>query len=92
MFRALIAAAAFAALSFGSVTASQAQTRTIPEEVQKLAPGDDVQGQPTNEEREDVQENDRFWVWVDGYCWHRWVFIGYNGFGRPVYRNYRFCS
>jgi hypothetical protein len=50
-----------------------------------------VQGQPTNEEREDVQENDRFWVWVDGYCWHRWVFIGYNGFGRPVYRNYRFC-
>jgi hypothetical protein len=97
MYRTLIAAAAFAVISLGTVNASSAQGFSLPalngtDQVALAAPGDDVHGQPTGEEKEgqDVQSQERAWVWINA-CWSRWYFVGYNWWGRPVYRRYVSC-
>jgi len=98
MNRTLTAAAAFAVISFGAANVSEAQelsfndVNTLDQYAQQV-PGADVQGQPTGEERdaETIQGQDRFWVWYAPYCWSRWVYVGYNWFGRPVYQRYTWC-
>jgi len=95
MYRTLIAAAAFAVVSFGAVNISQAQQwNTVDEFVRQVqAPSEDVQGQPTGEEKEGdaVEAQDRFWIIYSPYCWSRWVYVGYNYYGRPLYRRYVWC-
>jgi hypothetical protein len=89
MYRMLIAAAAFIAISLGSVNASSAQGSA---QVTRELPSAEVQGTPTDEEREgEVQESERSWVWIDS-CWSRWYFVGYSRFGIPLYRRYVYCN
>jgi hypothetical protein len=98
MYRTLIAAAVFAAISLGTTSLSQAQesgfndVNTLDQYAQQV-PGADVQGQPTGDERDagTIQAQDRFWVWYAPACWSRWVYVGYNWFGRPVYQRYVWC-
>ena len=96
MHRTLIAAAAFALISLGTVNAPHAQELTSPllnstDQIAMQTPGDDVQGQPTGEERQgEVQAQVRYWVWVNA-CWSRWRFVGYNQWGYPLYRRYVSC-
>jgi hypothetical protein len=88
MYRMLIAAAAFVAISLGSVNASSAQAD--PGSTRE-APSADVQGTPTDEVKEgEVQESDRYWVWINS-CWSRWSFFGYSRSGIPLYRRYVYC-
>jgi hypothetical protein len=56
-------------------------------------PGDDVLGQATGDELviPNAQAQDRYWVWVNGTCWSRWVFVGYNWWGQATYRRYVYC-
>jgi hypothetical protein len=104
MYRTLIAAAAFTAISLGTANVSNAQQFSLPAwgaqtetQTQVLsseqAPGAGVLGQPTGDEREGntVAANDRYWVWVNGGCWSRWVYVGNNWWGWPLYRRYVFC-
>jgi len=96
MYRTLIAAVAFAAISAGAITTSHAQASRLPESNApgefSARPGEEVQGEATNEEREaqDVQPEERMWVWVNS-CWSRWRYVGNNIFGRPLYRRYVWC-
>jgi hypothetical protein len=105
MYRTLIAAAAFAAISLGTANVSHAQQFSLPTwgaQIQtqtqvapasEPTPGTDLLGQPTGEEREGetANANDRYWVWVNGGCWSRWVYVGNNWWGWPVYRRYVWC-
>lgn len=98
MYRALIAAAAFAAISVGAINACHAQEWdagdwNAQDQYSQQPLSDDVQGQPTDEETEgrNFQGQERYWVWYRPYCWSRWVYVGYNGWGRPVYRRYVWC-
>ena len=95
MYRTLIAAAAFAVMSLGAANVSHAQDLATPDQYtrQAQAPGEDVQGRPVGEptEGENVQSQDRFWVWYGPACWSRLVFVGYNWFGRPLYQRYVWC-
>src|SRR5436190_20013064 len=103
MYRTFIAAAAFAVISVGAITTSHAQGWQLPElnapnqytssqYSSQAVPGDDMQGQPTGEEREaqDLQPQDRAWVWVNS-CWTRWNYVGTNWWGRSIYRRYVVC-
>ena len=96
MYRMLIAAAAFAAISIGTVNASSAQGFSLQplnstDQVTLQAPGADVQGTPTGEVKEgEVQAGERYWAWINS-CWSRWYFVGYNWWGRPLYRRYVSC-
>jgi hypothetical protein len=93
MYRTFIAAAAFVAISLGAPGASHAQEMNSLDQYAQAVPSGDVQGQPTGEERDagTIQSQDRFWVWYAPACWSRWIYVGYNWFGRPVYRRYVWC-
>ena len=96
MYRMLIAAAAFTAISLGTVNASSAQGFSLQplvgtDQTTLQSPGGDVQGTPTGEVREgEVQSSERYWVWINS-CWSRWYFVGYSRFGFPLYRRYVSC-
>ena len=93
MNRMLIIAAAFAALWLGTVNAASAQGTPLQplDQAAPQAPGDDVQGAPTDEVKEgEVQSSERLWVWINS-CWSRWHFVGYSGSGYPLYRRYVVC-
>src|SRR5262245_44379484 len=102
MYRTLVAAAAFAVISVGAITTSHAQQWNLPElsapaqlsnqYISQPAPGDDIQGRSTGEEREaqDLEPQDRYWVWVNS-CWTRWSYVGTNWWGRRIYRRYVWC-
>jgi hypothetical protein len=93
MYRTLIAVAAFAAISFGTAGVSWAQQPESLDQYTRQPPPADVQGEPTGEEREgkDIQDQDRFWVIFSPLCWSRWVYVGNNVFGVPLYRRYLWC-
>src|SRR3954453_14973908 len=103
MYRTFIAAAAFAVISVGAITTSQAQGWSLPElnapgqytnqtGQYTSQPGLGDEGQSTGEEREaqEMQPQDRTWVWVNS-CWTRWSYVGTNWRGRAIYRRYVVC-
>jgi hypothetical protein len=96
MHHTLIAAALFGALSLPTAAVSYAQEWNTKEWNYENAsssqpPSEDVQGQPTGEESEKLEGQNRSWVWYSQYCWSRWAYVGYNWWGRPVYRRYVSC-
>jgi len=93
MARILIAAAAFAALSLGMANGSHAQQSETLDQYARQPPPQDAQGEPTGEERTgpEIQDQDRFWIIFSPLCWSRWVYVGNNVFGVPLFRRYVWC-
>jgi hypothetical protein len=99
MYRTLIAAIAFVAISLATSSASHAQDFSPlqnfngQDQFAFQAPAEAAEGQFTGEEQsgDTIQPQERYWVWVNSYCWRQWVFVGYNYRGQAVYRRYVYC-